>query len=342
MELKEIIKKYDSENQFDVLINTYKQIESVWGKDVNLKSLKTGNINSIVLCGLGGSAISGDLLNNYLDGELKIPFQVNRRYNLPAFADKNTLVIISSYSGNTEETLSCFNEALKRECMIAAITSGGEVEKICSAENIPFAKIDSGFQPRFALGLSFFSLLNLFCKMNLIEPEDENVKIIIERWKSKGEEYSKENNFAVNIAEQLIGFIPVIYSADEISAVGYRLKSQFNENSKLHAFNHIFPEMNHNEIIGWESFTDKVLNAKIIKILDDDYHPQVLKRFNIFTEIVRGSVDFIELKSSGKNRKVRIMDLIYLSDWISYYLAVLRGYDPSEIDYIRTMKNSLK
>ena len=161
-------------------------------------------------------------------------------------------------------------------------------------------------------------------------------------WKNKGIEYSGEENIALKLAEELAGFIPLIYSSAKFEAIGYRLKCQFNENSKLHAFNNVIPELNHNEIIGWETFQEKQLNAKLITIVDNDYHPQILNRFELTKELAQKSgVEIIVLKSSEKNIKVRIMDLIFLGDWITYYLAVLRGFDPSEIDYIQELKQRL-
>jgi len=139
-----------------------------------------------------------------------------------------------------------------------------------------------------------------------------------------------------------VGFIPVIYSSVKFESIGYRLKCQFNENSKLLAFNNVYPELNHNEIVGWETFSNKVLNAKLISIADRDYHPQILKRIGITNEIIsRTGTEIITLKSNEENIKVRIMDLIYLGDWITFYLSILRGYDPSEIDNITEMKRRL-
>ena len=161
-------------------------------------------------------------------------------------------------------------------------------------------------------------------------------------WKNKGIEYSGVESVAQKNAEELIGFIPLIYSSSIFEAIGYRLKCQFNENSKLHAFNNVIPELNHNEIIGWETFQEKQLHAKLIIILDEDDHLQIKKRFELTEGLVKKSgVEIIVLKSNEKNIKVRIMDLIFLGDWITYYLTVLRGYDPSEIDYIHELKQRM-
>lgn len=344
MEIKEFVSKYDPQNQFEVLINSYKQIEFAWNNEIKISGISLSEISNIVISGLGGSAISADLIKNFLVDEISLPVIVNRNYNLPKFAGKNTLFIASSYSGNTEETISALTEAIKLNCKIICITTGGELETIARNNNISYVKVQTGFQPRYALGLSFFSLLKVFQELQIISNHNAVVEKIKLLWKEKGEDFSKDGNAAYKIAESLIGFIPVIYSvADSTSAVGYRLKSQLNENSKLHAFHNEIPEMNHNEIIGWESYHEKKMYAKIIYIMDSAYHPQIQKRFKILTNIFsKTGVDIVTLESKENDFKVRIMDLIYLSDWISYYVSVLRGYDPSEIDNIYTLKNSLK
>jgi glucose/mannose-6-phosphate isomerase len=343
MSIQALVKKHDPQIQFEVLKNYHRQIEFAWTNNIDLKGIDSTKFNKIILTGLGGSAISGDLLQNFLGEELSLPFTVNRNYFLPSYADESTLIVVSSYSGGTEETIEVFEQALKRRCKIICISTGGKVGKIAERNKIPLVKIQPGYQPRFALGLSFFSLLKVMQNLNIIKEQDEIVNKIIELWIKYSSIYSKEDNPALNYAEKLIGFIPVIYScADVTSAVGYRLKCQMNENSKLHAFHNVIPEMNHNEIIGWETFNENRLNAILINILDEKYHPQIKRRFHITNELVsKAGVDVINLQSSEENFKVRIMDLTYLADWITYYLALLRGYDPSEIQYINTLKQRL-
>jgi glucose/mannose-6-phosphate isomerase len=341
MQIKNFIKKFDTQNQFNVLKETYKQASDAWNNKIDLSQLKKEKYSSIVFCGLGGSAISGDLLCDYLSGELKIPFNVVRGYNLPSFVNENTLVIISSYSGNTEESISCFEQALKKSSNIVVITSGGKIGDIAAVNKIPVVNIKGGFQPRYALGLSFFSLLKIVQELG-IASEKTNVKKIIDLWQKRGAEFSLENNQAVQIANEIIGFIPVIYSSEFLSSTGYRLKCQFNENSTLHAFHNSLPEMNHNEIIGWESYKEKQFHTKVIYLTDREYHPQNKKRFDILREMLaEQKIEVLTLSSDEENKKVRIMDLIYLSDWISFYTSVLRGFDPSEIDFIHRMKQRL-
>jgi|SRR5690554_95630 len=343
MTIKEIIAKYDPSNQFEVLTKTHEQIEYAWNNKIDLSRIKVKGIENIILSGLGGSAISGDLFSNFFNEELEYPFFVNRNYTLPPFADKNTLVIISSYSGNTEETISVLNHALKKKCRIVCITSGGKIEKIAEKNKIPVVKILPGFHPRYALGLSFFSLLKVMNKLKIVEVKNSLVNSIIKFYKEKAAEYSKEKNPAILYAEQILGSIPVIYSAEGYtSSVGYRFKCQFNENSKLNAYHNVLPEMNHNEIVGWESFNE---NQKLIvfNIIDKNYPAQIKKRFSVTNEILaKAKVEVINLESNEKSFKVRLMDLIYLCDWITYYTGILRGFNPAEIDNIDFLKNKLK
>ena len=343
MKISEFIEKYDSSNQFDVLKKTYTQIEFAWNNKIDLGSIKKKGIDSVVVTGMGGSAISADLFANFFKDELEIPFVVNRSYTLPAFVNKNTLLIVSSYSGNTEETISVFKSALKTKCRIVCITTGGKIENIAKKNKVPVVKILPGYQPRYALGLSFFTLLKVLTRIKIINVKQGLVNSIIKLYKDKSKLYSKEKNSALSYAEEILGYIPVVYSVEGFtSSVGYRLKSQFNENSKLLAFHNVLPEMNHNEIVGWESFDEKQFQTRIINIVDKVYPARVKKRLDIMNELTSDSkVGVINLESHEKSFKVRLMDLIYLCDWITYYTAVLRGYDPSEIRNIDLLKEKL-
>ena len=343
MKISEIIERYDSSNQFEVLKKTYKQIEFAWNNKIDLGSIKKKGIDSVVVTGMGGSAISADLFVNFFKDELKIPFIVNRSYNLPDFVGKNTLLIVSSYSGNTEETISVFKSALKTKCRIVCIATGGKVEALAKKNKVPVVKILPGYQPRYALDLSFFSLLKVLTKIKIVSIKPGLVNSIIKLYKDRAKLYSKEKNPALAYAEEILGHIPVVYSAEGItSSVGYRLKSQFNENSKLLAFHNVLPEMNHNEIVGWESFEEKQFHAKVINILDKEYPTRIQKRFAIVNELfAQSKAGVINLESKEKSFKIRLMDLIFLCDWITYYTAVLRGFDPSEIKNIDLLKERL-
>lgn len=343
MTLESLVKKYDPENQFQVLKNSFQQIEYAWNNKFDLSRIETSKIENIVITGLGGSAIAADLLRNFLNNELTIPLQVNRGYSLPKFVNENSLVITSSYSGNTEETIFAFNDAVKKKAQIIAVTTGGEIENLATKNNIPIIKLKSDLQPRYALGLSFFSLLKIFQSIRLIDSHDEFTNKTISDWKKLGEEFSNEKNIAVDLATQLIGALPIIYADGNLNdSIASRFKAQLNENSKLHAFVNFFPELNHNEIIGWETADKSGIRFVVIFIEDSDSHPQVQKRFKLTEElIIKAGMHVVKIRSDHKSFKERLLHLVFLVDWISYYAAILRRKDPSEIDFIHLLKKKL-
>ncbi len=340
--MKNMIKEYDISNQINVLTNSFKQIEYADTNTYNLDSKNYEYIDKIIICGMGGSAIGGDLFSNMFQNEIPIPIFVNRYYHLPNFVSENSLVIISSYSGNTEETTTAFNEAIEKKCKVIAFSTGGRVEEICTNFGFPHIKLLKGFHPRFALYLILFTLIKIFSKINLIKDQAELLNNSIALIQSKGEEYVKDNSLPEIIAKDIVGFIPIIYATSDFNnSVGSRLKGQFNENSKLHAFVNFFPEMNHNEIIGWETYSENLAKFKIIFLTDKNMNSRVKKRFEIFEELVNKNVEVIKLESNEKDFKLRLLDLIYLGDWLTYYLAIYRKQDPAEIDNINYLKNAL-
>lgn len=343
MNIKDLIKKNDPENLFDVLINTYKQIENVRNSSFSLSTLKGKSFNNIVISGLGGSAIAGDLLKNIFT-EIKYPLFVNRNYDLPSFVNDKTLFIASSYSGNTEEAISSLHQAIDRKCNIVIVTTGGELEKIGRENNLDIVYLEKGFQPRYALGTSFFTLAKIFSSLDLIDNYDSFSNSIMNSWKESGLIFSKENNYALAIAESLIGFTPIIYSAADVSdSIGVRFKGQLNENSKMHSFQNSFPELNHNEIVGWETYNGSSSYYKVIFLEDESYHSQIKKRIEITkTLLSKGGIDFISLNGTGISKQERLMNLLFLCDWISFYCAIVRNFNPAEIDYIHYLKKNLQ
>ncbi len=339
----DLAKTHDPQNQFEVLVNSYKQIETAWATDLSENKIDVSRISNIVVSGLGGSAIGGDLIADFLADEMPFPYYVNRNYGLPSYANENTLMIASSYSGNTEETLSAAEEALKRNAQIICVTTGGKLLEFAKTHELPYFIMQSGFQPRYALYSSFFALLKVLQTLGIAKNHDETVAEIISLIKTKGEEYSSENNSAYALAEKLVGYVPVIYgAANKTATLAVRMKGQFNENSKAHAFYNILPEMNHNEIIGWETFDEAQFRTKVLMINDASYHPQIAKRVKITAELIRkAGAEVLFLESEKENFKTRIFDIVYLGDWASYYLAVMRKHDPSEIDNIVYLKNNL-
>ncbi len=340
--MNKILYSFDTNNLCMVLKGSWQQGESAW-KSIDLSKIDTEKIDNIIITGLGGSAISGDILKNFLNDEIKIPLIVNRTYQLPAYAGNNTLVIASSYSGNTEETISAFKSAMERGCTIIALTTGGEIEKLAVGNNIQVVKLQPGFQPRYALYNSFFTLLRVMQELKLVGQQDEVAERIINSLHKLGDEWGSEDGDAFKIASALKGFIPVIYSVTDLNdSVGKRFKGQLNENSKVHAWAAEYPEMNHNEIVGWESVKDSGLKYKVITIWDDDISHRIKKRIDIINKLLDGEkIDILKIQGKGSVFKERLLESIYLCDWISYFLALINEEDPAEIDFIHHLKNKM-
>ena len=345
---KKIIKKIDKGNMFDVLKNFPLQVKEalrIAGR-FNLRNFKTKGIENIVISGLGGSAIGGDLIRSFTQYEIKVPVSVNRNYVLPEFAGKNTLVIISSYSGNTEETISAYKQAIKANCSIICITSGGEVKKLAKKNGHSCLVIPGGLQPRCALGYSFFSLLTIFIKLGFINERKKEIKetiSILEEGKEEFTNLNPEKNVALKVAIDFKGKLPVIYSsADVMDIVNLRWRGQISENAKILAYGNVYPEMNHNELVGWKLNEDLLKKILVIFLKDESDHERIKMRMNITTDIIRKYADNImTLESNAKEKLARIFDLIYLGDWVSFYLAILNEVNPTPVEAISYLKNEL-
>jgi glucose/mannose-6-phosphate isomerase len=309
-------------------------------------ALDTSGITTIVLTGMGGSAIGGDLVRAYLSGELKVPFTVNRSYTLPAFVDKNTLVIVSSYSGDTEETLSSYRDAIRRKARVLCITTGGEVERLARKHKHACIKVPPGLQPRAALGYSFFPLLITLARFGFIRSQQRDVKETISGLKFRSQIYRDPGslgNTPLKVASRLHGRLPIFYSAAEhLDAVNVRWRGQISENAKQLAFGNVLPEMNHNEIVGWKVSRGLMKKMTVVFLQDRGTHPRVQLREEITRRIVKSfASDVLEVQSEGRSLLARIISLVYIGDWVSYYLAILNKQNPTPVEVIDYLKNKL-
>jgi glucose/mannose-6-phosphate isomerase len=341
------IKFYDNSGMFDILSHFGNQIEEAYdiGNRIKLEEDYTG-INKIIICGMGGSAIGGDLLRSYLWYGMKIPVYVNRNYRLPAFADEHTLVIASSYSGGTEETLACYDEAKTKGCRIICISSGGNLSLLAENDKNLLITIPRGYQPRCALAYSFFPLLILFNKLGFVSDRSKDIFRVINRVRKKAQVYAttdETKNNALKISKHILGKIPVIYSStDLLDIVNLRWRGQFGENAKSLAFGNLLPEMNHNEIVGWQENPELLKNLAVIAFRDKDDNGRILRRMDIILELVKPMAGLVlEIDGEGDSLLERIFDLIYLGDWVSFYLAILHKIDPTPVEKINYLKNKL-
>jgi glucose/mannose-6-phosphate isomerase len=300
----------------------------------------------IVLCGLGGSAIGGDILRSYLAGELRIPFLVNRHYTLPGFVGPSSLVIISSYSGNTEETNSAHREALRRGAQLLCITSGGKTSALARSRRSPLITIPGGSPPRAALGYSFFPLLIALSRMGFIRSRQREIRETIALLEEKSPLYATPDsatNPALQLAELLQHRITVLYSSTEhMDAVNTRWRGQIAENGKALCFGHVLPEMNHNELVGWYALHQQMKEMQVVFLRDAGDHPRVKIRMDISRQILREYTPHLtEVWSEGTTLLARMFSLLYLGDWVSFYLAMLHRVDPTPVRVIDHLKQEL-
>lgn len=339
-------KKIDRSNMLQLLTafpQQFRQARQI-GEAFNLK-INPNNVKNLLFAGMGGSAIGGDLIIACLNTELKIPALVNRNYFLPNFVDRSSLVIVSSFSGNTEESLSCYEDARVKGAQIICITSGGKLAQKANQDGVPFITIPGGTPPRTALGYLSIPLLVLLSQSGFANVNsddfDETEKLLVQKAKLYAPE--AQENDALNLANQLKNKIPILYSStDFLSVVGVRWKGQFSENAKVLAFCNVFPELNHNEIVGWERLPNILTNFQIIYFRDQEDYSRNQKRMRITQGILeKVTSPIIELSTEGNSRLARLFSLIYLGDWVSFYLAALNGIDPTPIEKIQILKNKL-
>lgn len=306
------------------------------------------DIKNVVIIGMGGSAIGGDLVRTFLASKLLIPFQVCRDYALPEYVDDETLVVASSYSGNTEETLSALDDALRRKAMVAGISTGGMLSDVASLNDFPLAVVPAGLQPRAALGYSFVPLLLLFEKIGLIKNVASELESVIAELKKFREQYIEDlavsDNPAKQLAEKIHGRIAVIYSGPVITdAVALRWKGQLCENSKNLAFANHYAEFNHNELVGWSPVVQKHSDhLLVIQLRNSDDHPQIVKRMDVVKDLISAQgIEVIDISAKGATTLTRMFNLIQLGDFVSYYLAILNEADPTPVEVIEALKKKL-
>ncbi|KAF0132846.1 MAG: glucose/mannose-6-phosphate isomerase [Candidatus Saganbacteria bacterium] len=310
-----------------------------------LKSLNKPNC--IIISGMGGSAIAGDLAADFLRNKQKAPIIVNRNYLIPSFADKNTLFIASSYSGDTEETLSALKDAERAGAEIICITSGGKLNEIAAKNK--YLKIDlrGGLQPRFALPSFFISLLKVFEKLGFIEginsQIDETNEVLAKIKNACRADVPLRTNPAKQLAKQLQNKIPVIFcSSGTTEAMGRRLKGQLNENAKANAILSVMPEMNHNELEALDKLKRCENNFAAIFIRDEEDHIRVNKRIEIVKSMLGAKLGGAhEIPTQGKSRLARMFSQLIFIDYFTVYLALLNGVDPADIQTITKFKKEM-
>jgi glucose/mannose-6-phosphate isomerase len=331
------IRRVDKSGMLDVLDTIPCQIEEgiAIGKKFKLSSC---NINKIVIVGMGGSAFTGDVIFVLGRKRISFPLVVSKTYSLPLFVDEKTLVMVLSYSGDSEEAISAFRTAKEKKAQIFSISSGGLLEKISSKANW-YTKIPSGLQPRAAVAYLLFPSLVFLSKSKLFNIDEkefmESLKVIKELKNMINQHVPTQKNLAKRLAQDLQGKIPKIYGYGITAPIARRWRTQFNENTKLFAFSDEVPECNHNEIESWNG--KKPYHYLFLRSKNEI--PEVKKRFLLMKELVE---NITELWTKGESPLAQMIYLMYLGDYVSTYLAILRGIDPSPVHMIETIKKRLR
>jgi glucose/mannose-6-phosphate isomerase len=305
-------------------------------------------IQNVVVTGLGGSAVGGDLLRVLVEDNGEVPLVVNRDYQMPAFVNDRTFVIAASYSGNTEETLSAFEDAQDRGALLACVTSGGELAQRAAHYGTPVAFIPRGQPPRSAMGYLFIPMLIAAHKVGVIRRDPtgdlQNAIALLEKAREQwNADVPFEKNPAKQLAAKLYGKLPIVYGSQAYSTVvAFRWKTQLNENTKIHAYSNGYPEMNHNEILGWVLAKQQVPNLAVVLLRDQMERPKIVARVETTRRLFARAADVHEVFAEGQSLLARMLHAIYLGDWVSCYLALLYGVNPTDISYINLLKAVLE
>ncbi len=295
-------------------------------------------INKVFISGMGGSGIAGKFTEEIMKTNGKVPVFISNSYDIPSWIDKNTLAIVSSYSGNTEETISSFEKLIEKGCKLVVISSGGKLLQEALRLNIDHIKLpDNWPAPRACFGYSFVAQLYImhkfdFLKIYLSRELSVSIELLIKEQKNI-------ETVAEEIATRLVNKVPVVYSGNLLSPVAIRFKQQLNENSKTLAFTNTIPEMNHNELVGWSK---KHEDLAVVIIRSDLYSTRINKRIELSKEIMIRYVDtMIEIEAKGFNLLQQMLYLVNMVDWISWFVASKNGIDAMEIKNIDYLKSQL-
>jgi glucose/mannose-6-phosphate isomerase len=342
-----VYRQFDKSGMLDHLHEFPEQCRKAWEKVLNFELPREYiKISSVVIAGMGGSAIGGDIVRRLALAESKAPVWVHRDYGLPAFVDAGTLVIASSYSGNTEETLSAFTKSLGTGSKKLVITSGGKLKQLAEQEGIPTFVIDYQAPPRAALPHSFVPLVGIFQKLGLLADKSADLQEAVDILKKLSRDLLETKPLASNPAKQLAvklrERIAVIYGAGILSEVARRWKGEFNENSKAWAFFECFPELNHNAVVGYEFPPEAKEKTFVLMLRSSSLHPRNLLRYEVTSKLLASAgiaYEFVEAR--GKSALAQVLSLVLLGDYTSFYLSILNEVDSSSTDAIDFVKQHL-
>ena len=287
---------------------------------------------AVVIAGMGGSAMSGELLRALVIGDCAVPITRVRGFGVPSWAGPRTLVVCSSYSGDTAETLACADQAHGQGASLLCVGMGGALEQRARAWGVPFAQVPGGLHPRAALGYLFGAMAGAFAACGLsragIAGECAQGVAAVDR------------DAAAALGGRLATTIPLIYGSGPMAAVAYRWKTQLNENAKMHAFSHAFPELDHNEIVAWEGAPSGTFAAVLLR--DRGERDETRRMIEATAELIGQDAVLVEqVEGRGDTAAARAFSMVAHGDWVSYHAALERGVNPTPVDRIGTLKQRI-
>jgi len=345
IESVEAITKADPGEMLTKIKDLPMQVRDAW-KIVQAATLPPayGDVRNITILGMGGSAIGGEFAGALLADELKVPLNVHRDYGIPGYVSRDSLVIVSSFSGNTEETLSGFDEAKKRGAKILAITTGGKVAEEAKALRLPLITFAYRAQPRAALGYSMTLVLGVLGKLGFARDmgkEIDQALTDVAKLEERVHEGARTND-AKKLAAELYGRIPVVFGAGAMGVMARRVKDQWNENAKNWAHYDVMSELNHNAVVGFPHppIARDAQTVLLLRSRRDNPRHQV--RFEVTKELLdRAQIPHKDLQFDGDSLLSEILQMTYFTDYVSFYVALLNGADPSPVASIDYLKDRL-
>jgi glucose/mannose-6-phosphate isomerase len=342
----EAVRAADPGGMLDAVAGLAEQVRA--GRDAGLRATDLpaiDDVDVVAFCGMGGSGFSGDILRSVFRPRLRVPVDVVRAPELPAYVGRATLVVCSSYSGETSETIACFEEAIARGARCIVVTSGGTLAERAREHGVAVVGAPAGFMPRAAVGHLAFGLLGALEAVEMLPSLDGDVRevtsVLDGLARRLGPEAVTEENLAKLLALRMRGRIPIIWGADGIGAgAAARWRTELNENAKVPAFSSALPELDHNEVAGWSAGAGDPFF--LVALRSRGEHPDVAARFGPSIDIARDAgIDVQQVEAAGRTPLAEIFSLITTGGFVSVYLAVLRGVDPSPIDAIFALKRRL-
>lgn len=338
----EEIKKLDPKNVYGSTELILDQCSQIWADSKPIVFPREySDIKNIVFSGMGGSGLGAQVVYHLFKNELKIPFYINNDYHLPGFVDENTLVILSSYSGTTEETLTSAKEAIDKGCKVTGITTGGNLSKILENQNVPYIKINPinnpAGQPRLGSGYTIFGLVATFSKSGVINIKEEDVQNAIGSAKKLKEDTKQK---AQELAKNFEGTIPVIFASEFLVGNAHVIRNQMNETAKTFSAYSPLPELNHHLMEGLKNPKNK--NLAILFINSNLYSQIIKKRIELTKEVLsKNGVPYFEYEAIGDTKLSQVLNALSFGGYLTLYLALLYGLDPSLIPWVDFFKENL-